>query len=98
MCKVENIILRNEIKTLESSQNKDISNPMAQEVVLVLPEKVNILLVYPQRAQFWALYDFLGSAKFNLTYWNELEGYGEKVKSFNKFSTFYYSVETETWI
>ena len=33
------MILRNEIKTLKPSQNKDISSPVAHEVVLASPEK-----------------------------------------------------------
>ena len=37
--KVEKIILKNEIKTLKSSQNKDVSNPMAHELILASPEK-----------------------------------------------------------
>ena len=32
-------ILKNKIRTLKSSQNKDISNPMAHKVVLASPEK-----------------------------------------------------------
>ena len=53
-------------------------------------------MVYPQWVQFWAFYDFLGSAKLN---WNEVKGYDKKkVKSLNQFSIFYYPVEIETWI
>ena len=63
--KIEIIILRNGIKTLKSSQNKYISNPMAHEVVLASPEKSKYFIgLFP--AQFWALYDFLGpAAKFS---------------------------------
>ena len=53
-------------------------------------------MVYPQWVQFWAFYDFLGSAKLD---WNEVKGYDKKkVKSLNQFSIFYYPVEIETWI
>ena len=65
--KIKNIILRNEIKTLKSSQNKDISNPIAHEVVLASPEKSKYFYGLSP-AQFWALYDFVGPAKFTLTY------------------------------
>ena len=50
---------------------------MAHEVVLASQEKSkNFIGLSP--AQFWSLYDFLGPAKLNLTYWNELKGYGKK--------------------
>ena len=58
------MILRNEIKTLKSSQNKDISSPVAHEVVLASPEKSKYFIGLSP-AQFWGLYDFLGPAKFN---------------------------------
>ena len=64
--KIKNIILRNEIKTLKSSQNKDISNLMAHEVVLASPEKSKYFYGLSP-AQFWALYDFVVPAKFTLT-------------------------------
>ena len=70
---------------------------MAHEVVLTSPEKSKYLIgLSPVRVQFWAFYDFLGSAKLN---WNEVKGYDKKkVKSLNQFSIFYYPVEIETWI
>ena len=37
--KIENIILRNETITIKSSQDKNFSNQMGQEVVLASPEK-----------------------------------------------------------
>ena len=46
--KIENNILRNEIKTIKLSKSKDLSNPMAHEVVLASSEKINILLVHSQ--------------------------------------------------
>ena len=46
--KIENNILRNEIKTIKLSKSKDLSNPMAHEVVLTSSEKINILLVHSQ--------------------------------------------------
>ena len=64
--KIENI-LKNEIKTLKSSQNKYISNSMAHEVVLASPEKSKYFIGLSP-AQFWALYDFLGPVNFNVTY------------------------------
>ena len=64
--KIENI-LKNEIKTLKSSQNKYISNSMAHEAVLASPEKSKYFIGLSP-AQFWALYDFLGPVNFNLTY------------------------------
>ena len=66
---------------------------MTHEVVLASPEKSKYFIGLSP-AQFWALYDFLGAAKFNLTYWKELKGYGKKVNR----SISYYSVEIETWI
>ena len=63
--KIENIIIRNEIKILKSSQNKDISNPMTHEVVLPSPEKSRHHIGLSP-GQFWALYDFLGPDKFNI--------------------------------
>ena len=84
--KIENI-LRNEIKTLKSSQNKDISNLVAHEVVLASPEKSKYFIGLSP-AQFWALYDFLGPAKFNLTYCNESKGYGKKLNHSISFQLF----------
>ena len=52
--KIENIVLRNEIKSLKSSQKEDICNPLGHEVVLASPEKSkNFFGLSP--AQFWAL-------------------------------------------
>ena len=51
---------------------------MAHEVVLGSPEKSKYF-IGSSPAQFWTLYDFLGPAKFNLTYWNESKGYGKKL-------------------
>ena len=70
---------------------------MAHEVVLASPEKSKYFIGLSP-AQFWALYDFLGPVNFNLTYQNELKKFWKKVKPLNKFSTFYYSVEVETWV
>ena len=85
--KSENIFLRNEIKTLKSSQNKDISNPIANEVVLASQEKSKYLLVYPQLSFGLYGYKFLGPTKFNLTYWNELK-YGKKLNHSISFQLF----------
>ena len=85
--KIENIVLKNEIKTLKSSQNKGISNPMAHEVILASPEKSKYFIGLSP-AQFWALYDFLGPAKCNLTYWNESKGYGKKLNHLISFQLF----------
>ena len=85
--KIENIIVRNEIKTLKSSQNKDISNPMPHEAVLASPGKSKYFISLSP-TQFWALYDFLGPAKFNLTYWNESKGYGKKLNHSISFQIF----------
>ena len=50
---------------------------MAHEVVLASQEKSkNFIGLSP--AQFWPFDDFLGPAKLNLTYWNELKGYEKK--------------------
>ena len=73
------------MKNLNLSQNKNFSNPMAHEIVLASPEKKYFIGFSP--AQVWALYDFLDSAKFNLTYWNESKSYG-KSWSFKKFQRF----------
>ena len=51
---MENIVLRNEIKTLKSSQKKDICDPMAHEVGLASPEKSKYFIGLSP-AQFWAL-------------------------------------------
>ena len=71
---------------------------MAHEVVLASPEK-NKYFIGLSTAHFWDLYYFLGPTKFNLTYSNELKGYGKKLNNsiFNN-STFYYPFEIETWI
>ena len=37
---------------------------------------------------FWDLYDFLGPAKFNLTYWNESKVYGKKLNHSISFQLF----------
>ena len=76
--KIENTVLKNEMKTLKASQNKGISNPMAHEVILESPEKSKYFIGLSP-AQFWALYDFLDPPKFNLTYWNESKGHGKKL-------------------
>ena len=73
------------MKNLNLSQNKNFSNPIAHEIVLASPEKKYFLGFSP--AQVWALYDFLDSAKFNLTYWNESKSYG-KSWPFKKFQPF----------
>ena len=79
--RIENItILRTEIKTLKLSQNKDITNSMAHEVVLASPEK-NKYFIGLSTAHFWDLYYFLGPTKFNLTYSDELKGYGKKLNN-----------------
>ena len=64
--KIENIILKHEIKPLKSSQNKDINNAVAHEVVLASPEK-NKYFIVTLPAQFSALYDFLGRIGMNQT-------------------------------
>ena len=73
--KIENIVLRNEIKSLKSSQKEDICNPLGHEVVLASPEKSK----NPQLSFGLYSYDFSGPAKFNITYWNQLKGYIKKL-------------------
>ena len=51
---------------------------MVHEVILASPEKSKYFIGLSS-AQFWTLYDFLGPAKFELTYWNESKGYGKKL-------------------
>ena len=86
--KFENIFLRNEIKTLKSSQKKDISNPIAHEVVLESQEKSKYLLVCPQLSFGLYGYKFLCPTKFNLTYRNELKYYVKKLNHAISFQLF----------
>ena len=86
--KFENIFLRNEIKTLKSSQKKYTSNTIANEVVLASQEKSKYLLVYPQLSFELYSYKFLGPTKFNLTYRNELKYYGKKLNHSISFQLF----------
>ena len=61
---------------------------MLHEAVLASPEKSKYFIGLSP-TQFWGLYDFLGPAKFNLTYWNESKGYGEKLNHSISFQLFF---------
>ena len=60
---------------------------MAHEVVLASPEKGKYIIgLSPD--QFWALCDFIGPAKLNLTYWNKSKGCGKNLNHSISFQLF----------
>ena len=71
--KIDTILLRNQV-VQEKVEAKNLSqcksfNRMSPAVILASESKSKYFIgLYP--SQFWALYEFLGPAKFNLKYWN----------------------------
>lgn len=65
--KVDNLILRNELK-LMGTTSKHQESCMNINIILASEEK-SMYFVGLTPKHFWCLYDFLGPAKFNLSYW-----------------------------
>ncbi|XP_066928361.1 uncharacterized protein [Clytia hemisphaerica] len=71
--KIEILVLKNEIKLLKEGIRESSSmsnrNPMSMDYIMQFEAKTQYFIGLSRR-HFWDLYDFLGDAKFNLTYWN----------------------------
>ena len=71
--KVDNVILRNELNLIAtSSLSQNRHSCMDMNVILASPEK-SMYFIGLTPKHFWSLYNFLGPAKFNLSYWGSLK-------------------------
>lgn len=73
--RIQNLVLKNELTLIKSKQQMEshspvqLTNPMDINNILK-SEKKCIYFIGLSPNHFWRLYEFLGEAKFNLTYWN----------------------------
>ena len=75
--KVDNLILRNELN-VSSRGSTDAASSLTYKSegcidmsVILRSEKLSKYFIGLSPKHFWSLYDFLGPAKFNLTYWGK---------------------------
>ncbi|XP_066919410.1 uncharacterized protein [Clytia hemisphaerica] len=84
--RIEIVTLKNEIAVLksriESSNDHSECNPMSMNVILKSEEKTKYFIGL-SRKHFWSLYNFLGDAKFNLTYWNSSYSRNSSTRKFS---------------
>ena len=72
--RIQNIVLKNEIALLKTgsgdgTMSSQSQNPMDMNFILKSEKKTKYFIGLSPK-HFWFLYEFLGEAKFNLTYWN----------------------------
>ncbi|XP_066921327.1 uncharacterized protein [Clytia hemisphaerica] len=84
--RIENVILRNEIKLLKENIGQSLQvtnkNPMDMNVILQSAKKTKYFIAsFPKH--FGDLYEFLGDAKFNLTYWNSTNKINSTIRNFS---------------
>ena len=85
--KIEILVLKNEIKLLkegigQESSSRNKRNPMSMEYIMQFEVKTRYFIGL-SRKHFWDLYDFLGDAKFNLTYWNSTNKTNSRTRNFS---------------
>ncbi|XP_066920117.1 uncharacterized protein [Clytia hemisphaerica] len=84
--KIEILVLKNEIKLLKEgireSSSTNNRNPMSMDYIMQFEAKTQYFIGL-SRKHFWDLYDFLGDAKFNLTYWNSTNKTNSTTRNFS---------------